>query len=158
MAAFHNLTMDREGPPTIQNSTKSRRNLPAFRPSGKLNKIWIHLKFIEKKLTCCSTMMFNNWTTKQSVKYVWVTSNRGNWENTVVISRSKWSSAVRGRIQSRLFPTFQWFSLPATSHRGSYCCIYQHCSISFPLPPTERLPQSQMESRLDFICLDEFQI
>ena len=49
MAVFHNLTMEREGPPTIQNSTKNRKNLPAFRPSGKLNEIWIHLKFIQNK-------------------------------------------------------------------------------------------------------------
>ena len=114
-----------------------------FRSSGKLNKIWIYVKLFENK----NWHVAPSWWSiikpkKQSVKYIWVISTRGNWKkNIVVISGNKRNSAPRCRNQSRSFPTCNW--LFPTSHPSSWARQMLLPKLFHLLPPTPTggLPQ-----------------
>ena len=137
---FHNPTMVREGPPTIQNRSipfdspecvcggggwygGGGRESSCFQPSAKFDKIWIYLKLTENKNW---HVVPSKWSIieqkyNQSNIFVWYPLEEIG-KNIVVIFGSIWNSAVRGHNQAWSFPACHWL-FPTCHLSSSHRCL-----------------------------------
>ena len=113
--------------------TKTRKNLPAFRPPGKLNEIWIYLKLKIKKWHVVPSW----WSIIEAKTTNEIDSSDIHWGK---FRKTSWKM-YSGDVVISGCSLLTGCSLPATYPRGSHRCLWLHCSICFPLPSTGELPQ-----------------